>query len=91
MCHHKEGALLIGDFAQFGEVADAALVALEAYREDVPHIGGDFHPVRNKHRCVLFSEGRQVPGFPHAVVFGDVDASQADTGRLGDEVIGVEH
>ena len=85
------GALLVGDFAEAFEAADAALVAAQADGDDVAHVGGDLHAVGDEGLGVGLAEGVEVPVLPHAVVLGDVDAGEADAVGLGDEVLGIEH
>ncbi len=87
----KKGALFIGDLAELLQPADAALIALEADGEDVPHVGGDLHPVRDEDALVLLAKGAEVPRLPHAVVLGDVDAGEADPVGFRDEVVGIQH
>ena len=89
--HDQKCSQLIGNLAQLLQPADARRVAFEPDCQDVPHVRRDFHPVRDEDFRVLLAERPQVPRLPHAVVFRDVHARQADPVRLFDEVVGVEH
>ncbi len=91
VCNNKEGALLVGHFAQLGEVANTTLVALQPDREDMAHVGRHFHAVRDEDAFMLLAEWTEVPRLPHTVVLGDVHPGKANATRLFDEVVGVEH
>src|SRR3990172_3569172 len=66
---------------------DPRQVRLQADDDHVPHVRRDLHPPRHEQPAAL-PELLDLARLPHAVVLGDVDATEADPLRLLDELVG---
>ncbi len=86
----EERAMLVGYPAQRLHMADAAHVLAQAEREDVAHVRGDLHPVRNEEVGVLLAVLGQDELVPQPVVLAEVDGGEAAATGLLRQIVGVE-